>query len=175
MSCSGPRQLRLHTGVKRRGTCTTLAAVRSWRRISWMVVSGAAAVGCGAQSWAPPPPSGTTWRYDHQGFQDHNTVVVAGSLRGPAIGVAYGGAFSFREQVGAGFRTGADPLAESTPIDGVKFNEHLSGQGRTLSPATSATIAPVSPVSPTTPPPTPASSTQLAPHGSVSGPPAGEP
>jgi hypothetical protein len=102
----------------------------------------AALGGCGAESWTPPAPSGTTWQYEHQGFREHRTNVVAGGVRGP-VGLGYGAAFGFRNDSELYGRAEADPFAESSPIDGMKFNEHLAAQGRKLSsplPAVSAQV-----------------------------------
>jgi len=108
--------------------------------------------GCGAESWTPPAPAGVTWQYDHQGFTERKTHVVGGAVGGPYGGMAYGGAFSFRHESELHAAGTADPFAESAPIDGLRFNEHLGEQGaRLLSPAGSASAAP--------PAPAPASST----------------
>jgi len=106
-----------------------------------LILSVAAASGCGPESWAPPSPAGSTWRYDHQGFADRSATVVTGSFRGPMGAAAYVGAFSFREEMGASWRAGVDPFAESTPIDGIRFNQHLAGQGRILQPSVAAPAA----------------------------------
>ncbi|MBI5537211.1 MAG: hypothetical protein HY898_31105 [Deltaproteobacteria bacterium] len=138
----------------------------------------AALLGCGAESWTPPAPAGVTYQYDYQGFRERKTNVVAGTFAGPApgMGMAYGGAFSFRNDSELRGRGEADPFAESTPLDGVRFNEHLANQGRRLLPpggappptpsaippkapvvAPSASVAPpakaVAPPSASTPPP----------------------
>lgn len=110
-------------------------------RRRWLLFGSAMLAGCGAPSWSPPPPGGVTWRYDHQGFHARTTTVMAGSIRGPSAALVYGGAFSFGEQAGAGRSASADPFAESSPIDAVRFNEHLAGQGRPLAPCTSGPIA----------------------------------
>jgi hypothetical protein len=107
-----------------------------------VIIALVAASGCAAESWTPPPPAGVTWRYDHLGFQDRSSTVVTGSMRGPAAALVYGGAFSFRDEIGTTARMAADPFAESAPIDGVRFNGHLAGQGARLAPAGSGTIAP---------------------------------
>ncbi len=105
---------------------------------------------CGAESWTPPPPAGVTWQYDYQGFRERNTSVVAGTFGSPGFGMAYGGAFSFRNQSELHGHETADPFAESSPIDGIRFNEHLDGQGAALAPA--ASVAPSSLRAPVSPP-----------------------
>jgi hypothetical protein len=117
-------------------------------RGSLLIYSVAAAAGCSPESWAPPTPAGSTWRYDHQGFNDRSATVVTGSFRGPAGAAAYVGAFAFRDQTGASWSAGADPFAESKPIDGIRFNQHLAGQGRKLSPSGEAPAASSSPSGP---------------------------
>jgi hypothetical protein len=88
-------------------------------------------VGCGATPWQPPPPYGTTYAYDYQGFQQSDTTVVAGS----GTGGAYAGVFAFREKDGVHPEAGGkDPFAQSAPIDGLRFNDHLAGQGARLLP-----------------------------------------
>lgn len=89
---------------------------------------------CGAESWTPPAPAGVTWQYDHQGFTERKTNVVAGAIGGPYGGMAYGGAFSFRHESELHAAGAADPFAESSPIDGIRFNEHLGNQGMRLVP-----------------------------------------
>jgi len=113
------------------------------------------AAGCGAESWTPPPPAGVTWQYEHQGFRERSTHVFAGSIAGPYGGMAYGGAFSFRHESELSGRAAADPFAESTPIDGYHFNEHLGEQGHRLSPIAApaaSTSGPAAPGSSSTPP-----------------------
>lgn len=90
--------------------------------------------GCGAESWTPPAPAGVTWQYDYQGFTERKTNVVAGAVGGPYGGMAYGGAFSFRHESELHASATADPFAESAPIDGIRFNEHLGNQGTRLAP-----------------------------------------
>ena len=88
-------------------------------------------LGCSsAQGWQPPPPAGTTYVYEYQGFKEKGTTAFGGAIGlGHGAGLLYGGAFSFREGrelQGEGWK---DPFAESTPIDGIRFNEHLGPRG----------------------------------------------
>lgn len=107
----------------------------------------ASQLGCGANPWQPPPPHGATYEYDWQGFRQSNTTVVAGG--GP--GYAYGGAFAFRERNGVKpDGEGKDPFAQSTPIDGLRFNDHLERQGARLLPTSAGPAAAAAPA-PTTP------------------------
>ena len=88
-------------------------------------------VGCAPPSWAPEPPRGQTWAYDHQGFRASGTTVVAGG--GP--GGSYAGAFHFRESNGVKLEeSGKDPFAQAAPLAGMKFNTHLGAQGSPLGP-----------------------------------------
>ena len=98
-----------------------------------------AALGCGGRhSWLPAAPYGTTYAYASQGFQSSDTTVVAGTAGGLP---AYGAAFAFRTPQGVHWDEHAkSPFAQSAPIDGVRFNEHLQGQGARLLP-TSGTAA----------------------------------
>lgn len=99
-------------------------------------------VGCGpTSSWNPPAPAGTTYFYDHQGFAEKRTTVIAGGMGGPGGSIGYGGAFSFREGNDLHGPAVADPFAESAPIDGVRFNPHLGAQGIGLAPARPASSA----------------------------------
>ena len=99
---------------------------------SLLLVISFASVACGGQPWQPAPPRGTTYEYDYQGYRSSDTTVVGGSRYGFP---AYGAAFSFRdfkdvhEEAG-----GKDPFVQSAPIDGVRFNTHLQGQGTKLTP-----------------------------------------
>jgi hypothetical protein len=90
-------------------------------------------IACGGrQSWQPPPPHGTTYVYDYQGFQSSDTTVVAGTAGGAP---AYGAAFAFRDAKGVHEEEGGkDPFSQSAPIDGLRFNQHLEGQGARLTP-----------------------------------------
>lgn len=93
---------------------------------------GAFVIGCGGQPWQPMPPRGMTYVYDHQGFQSADTTVVGGSRYGFP---AYGAAFSFRDEKGVHDEgAGKDPFVQSAPIDGVRFNAHLSNQGARVKP-----------------------------------------
>jgi hypothetical protein len=75
---------------------------------------------------------GTTYQYDFQGFVSSNTTVVAGNVNGFP---AYGGAFAFRDQKGTHEEVGGkDPFSQYAPIDGLRFNMHLEGQGARLTP-----------------------------------------
>jgi hypothetical protein len=94
-----------------------------------------AQVACGARSWQPPPPYGTTYQYDFQGFRSTDTTVVAGTSGGFP---AYGAAFAFRDAKGVHEEEGGkDPFTQSAPIDGITFNAHLQGQGARLGPGSS--------------------------------------
>ncbi len=111
-----------------------------------------AQLGCGPKSWQPPPPYGTTYQYDYQGFQASDTTVVGGTHGGFP---AYGAAFHFRSDKGVHEEAGGkDPFAQSAAIDGVRFNAHLEGQGAKLG-TTSGAAAPVSAPAPTHPQPMP--------------------
>lgn len=112
------------------------------RGLLWLLSLGAGFVlGCGGseRGWRPAPPAGVTYIYDFQGFKEKGTTAFGGVIGvAPHTGIAYGGAFSFREGHeirGDGWK---DPFAESTPIDGVRFNEHLAGQGIPLTPRVAA-------------------------------------
>ena len=131
---------------------TNLSGVIHPLRCVPALIVGAVAAGCGAESWAPPAPAGTTWQYEHQGFSEHRTNVVAGAFQAGPVGLAYGGAFAFRNDSELHGAATADPFAESTPIDGIAFNEHLAGQGRKLL----AGVLPPAPPSASAAPPQPA-------------------
>jgi len=107
-------------------------------RFACLLAAGVSLLGCGAESWTPPPPAGVTWQYDYQGFRERKTNVMAGTVGGHGVGVGYGAAFSFRHQSELHGKQEADPFVESTPIDGVRFNEHLQNQGIRVEPAASA-------------------------------------
>jgi hypothetical protein len=105
-------------------------------RASFLAASGIVfGIGCGGpQSWQPPPPTGATYQYDHQGFISSDTTVVAGTSGGLP---AYGAAFAFRRARGVREEEGGkNPFAQSVPIDGMTFNGHLPSQGARLSPGT---------------------------------------
>jgi hypothetical protein len=129
------------------------------RRRTWTVVLfglvGCAVPACGgsAKGWSPAPPAGTTYLYQYQGFKERSTVGFGGAIPGALV---YGGAFSFREGRelrGDPFR---DPFAESVPINGISFNEHLGPRGRPLAGSLSSSGPPAS----SSPPPAPAGSTR---------------
>lgn len=102
----------------------------------------------GRQSWQPQPPHGTTYQYDYQGFVTSDTTVVGGTSHGFP---AYGAAFAFRRAPGVHEEEGGkDPFQQSAPIDGLRFNEHLQGQGARLTPNTGA--APAAPIGVAPPP-----------------------
>ena len=87
---------------------------------------------CGGQPWQPMPPRGTTYQYDYQGYRSSDTTVVGGTYGGFP---AYGFAFSFRDHKGVHEEDGGkSPFEQSAPIDGVRFNTHLEGQGAQLKP-----------------------------------------
>lgn len=88
-------------------------------------------LGCAAETWQPPAPAGITYQYDYQGFSQK----TRGGYGGVGGNVALGGAFSFRKQSELHGKSGADPFAQSAPIDGVVFNEHLAGRGVRLAPS----------------------------------------
>lgn len=89
-------------------------------------------VACGGHPWQPQPPVGTTYQYDFQGFRSSDTVVVGGTQGGFP---AYGAAFAFRDAKGVHEEMGGkDPFSQSAPIDGLRFNGHLEGQGARLTP-----------------------------------------
>ena len=103
-------------------------------------------LGCGATPWQPPPPQGSTYQYDFQGFKSADTTVVAGSGRGGS----YGAVFAFRDAKGVHMEAGGkDPYAESAKIDGLTFNTHLQGQGARLLPSSGSAAPPAAPA-PTT-------------------------
>ncbi|MGZ3416957.1 MAG: hypothetical protein ACXVEF_05290 [Polyangiales bacterium] len=86
----------------------------------------------GNQGWQPQPPVGTTYEYDFQGYRSSDTVVVGGTAGGFP---AYGAAFAFRDAKGVHEEAGGkDPFSQSAPIDGLRFNGHLEGQGARLLP-----------------------------------------
>ncbi len=94
------------------------------------------AAGCAGEHWSPPPPAGVTYQYDYQGFRERNTTVVAGSVADRhGMGAAFAGAFSFQDDSELRGPELADPFAESSPIDGVRFNSHLGAAGIRLAPA----------------------------------------
>lgn len=95
-----------------------------------------AELGCGGQQpWQPMPPRGATYEYDYQGYRSSDTTVVGGSRYGFP---AYGAAFAFRDYKGVHEEEGGkDPFMQSAPIDGVRFNTHLQGQGTPLKPGAS--------------------------------------
>lgn len=97
-----------------------------------------AALGCAVSEWQPPPPAGVTYRYDYQGYTERSTTVVAAGLAGPGGGAAFGGAFDFRRARDLTGDAPADPFAESAPIDGIRFNDHLGPRGIRLSPSAPA-------------------------------------
>jgi hypothetical protein len=114
-------------------------------------------VGCGAHPWQPAAPVGSTYQYDYQGFRASDTTVVAGAGGG---GPTYGGVFAFRDKKGVHEEAGGkDPFTQSAPIDGMRFNTHLGGQGARLSPQ----AAPTSTPTPGAPPPPPTETTVEAP------------
>jgi hypothetical protein len=81
---------------------------------------------------------GVTYAYQDQGFVE--TKVAAGVGRvGP---VGYGFGFGFRDKSGVHGAAVKDPFQQSVPIDGIRFNEHLAGQGVPVAPM----AAPVAPV-----------------------------
>ncbi len=99
----------------------------------------ASAASCGGQStWRPPPPSGPTYVYEFQGFREKSTTVVAAGGGGPAGGFGMGGGGTERTARELHGASAADPLGESRPIDGVRFNEHLGSTGVAVAPAGSA-------------------------------------
>lgn len=98
-----------------------------------------AQIACGGRPWQPPPPYGTTYQYDFQGYQSSDTTVVAGTHGGFP---AYGAAFAFRDAKGVHEEEGGkDPFVQSAPIDGITFNAHLQGQGARLAPGGAAPAA----------------------------------
>lgn len=119
------------------------------------LAAGAAGCSGGAQGWAPAPPAGTTYEYEYQGYKQKTTTGFGGVVPvAPHAGIAYGGAFAFREGRdlrGDGWK---DPFAQSSPIDGVAFNPHLAGRGIPLAASVAAPPAPA----PSPAPPAPASS-----------------
>jgi hypothetical protein len=96
-------------------------------------VASSGLVACGGgHAWQPQPPVGTTYQYDFQGFRSSDTVVVGGTYGGFP---AYGAAFAFRDAKGVHAEAGGkDPFSQSAPIDGLRFNDHLEGQGARLTP-----------------------------------------
>jgi len=100
---------------------------------SGVLVLALTQLACGGRhAWQPAPPHGTTYVYDYQGFQSSDTTVVGGTSGGFP---AYGAAFAFRSAKGVHEEEGGkDPFAQSAPIDGLRFNEHLQGQGARLTP-----------------------------------------
>ncbi|MBI2394620.1 MAG: hypothetical protein HYV09_33935 [Deltaproteobacteria bacterium] len=112
-----------------------------WQRVLPCVALGlfATQFACGGHPWQPPPPYGTTYVYDYQGFRSSDTTVVAGTSGGFP---AYGAAFAFRDAKGVHEEAGGkDPFVQSAPIDGIQFNMHLQGQGARLTPQTGAAPA----------------------------------
>lgn len=93
--------------------------------------------GCNdAEGWRPPAPAGVTYTYDYQGFQQKERGGFGGVVAvTPVVGVAYGGAFNFRQGSELGGNDFKEPFAQSTPINGVQFNQHLGSFGKPLAPA----------------------------------------
>ncbi len=88
--------------------------------------------GCAISTFVPAPPQGATYQYDYQGFRSSDTTVVAGASK---YGPAYAGVFAFRDRVDVHpEKGGKEPFAQSTPIDGYRFNTHLQNQGVRLVP-----------------------------------------
>lgn len=112
-----------------------------------LALAAAALSGCGpaVSTWSPPPPAGATYLYDHQGFSQQGTTVVAGAAAGGPMSMGFGGAGTTREVSGVTGENVPDPLGESQPIDGVRFNEHLEGRGERLLPSPAGTPAPLAP------------------------------
>jgi hypothetical protein len=101
------------------------------RRVALLaMIVTAPSLGCAAQAWQPPPPAGVTYEYEYQGFSQK----TRGGYGGVGGNVALGGAFSFRKHSELHGKEGADPFAQSAPIDGIQFNEHLAGRGIPLMP-----------------------------------------
>ena len=94
-----------------------------------------AAAGCAGEQWAPPPPNGVTYAYNHQGFREQKTTVLATSAFNSLGGAAVAGAFSFADDSELQGRNVPDPFAESAVIDGVHFNSHLGAAGTPIAPA----------------------------------------
>lgn len=105
---------------------------------SLMLLTALASIACGGpQPWQPVPPHGMTYEYDYQGYRSSDTTVVGGSRYGFP---AYGAAFAFRDYKDVHEENaGKDPFVQSAPIDGVRFNLHLQGQGTKLAPGAGAT------------------------------------
>lgn len=124
---------------------------RSWLSLGLLLVAGCNDVEGG---WKPPAPAGVTYVYEYQGFKQQTRGGYGGvATLAPGVGLATGGGFNFRE--GSELRGEAmhDPFTESTPIDGVRFNEHLGQRGiplqvRVATPAAPPTTAPPEPAQP---------------------------
>jgi hypothetical protein len=134
--------------------------------------------GCNdAEGWKPAAPAGTTYLYEFQGFRQQQRGGFGGVVAvAPRVGLAYGGAFNFREARDLQGEAVRDPFAESSPIDGVQFNAHLGPRGIPLAarvaPPAPDTAAPAPPATPPAPPSTPAASPPAAPPPPASPPPA---
>jgi len=97
---------------------------------SLMLVTAVLSIACGGRSWQPMPPHGSTYAYDYQGYRSSDTTVVGGTRGGFP---AYGAAFAFRDYKDVHEEeAGKDPFVQSAPIDGIRFNAHLQGQGAKL-------------------------------------------
>lgn len=127
--------------------------MRRYRLLAPLVGLLAAGPGCSESvGWRPPAPEGVTYVYDHQGFRQQERGGFGGVARiAPGVGVAYGGAFNFRQGSELNGSMDKDPFAETTPIDGVHFNQHLGPRGAPVAPAPLA--APPAPPSSSAPRP----------------------
>ncbi len=101
------------------------------------------ATGCGGdQGWSPPPPQGPTYAFQYQGFKASGTMGLGMSVETPTFGIGYYSAFEFNDSHELQGQRGTDPLTESTPLDGVRFNQHLGPRGKELKSSSSAAKAP---------------------------------
>ncbi|HVY46704.1 MAG TPA: hypothetical protein VHB21_12535 [Minicystis sp.] len=98
-------------------------------------------LGCEPDAWKPPPPAGLTYQYQDQGFAQK----TRGGFGGTSPSLAVGGAFNFHRRSDVHGPDAADPFAQSTPIDGYAFNEHLAGRGIQLQPVASPAPAAAAP------------------------------
>jgi hypothetical protein len=119
-------------------TMSHAGTLESPSRIHLLAFALAVAAAACTPVWNPPPPVGVTYAYRDQGFVE--TKVGAGFGRvGP---VSYGAGFGFRDRSSVNGAAVSDPFQQSVPIDGIRFNPHLAGQGVPVAPLTTSPATP---------------------------------